>query len=229
MTEFGYFGTVDSPAIDGVFSANSYATALEDGVQSVHWLEMSKNSFLSDSGALTRGAAFYGIQLLSQVAPPGATWLTTSDNSSGNNDVETHATLLADGSIGLLIVNLGSDSTRDVDRAAASLRITIDTALLLEGKNVLAVVARRSAENQRRSGRRIVGNPAVVQVFGPTSDYKRSLFNGLAQVIVQSTTQPGEIVLTASSLELVPYRLVIETRAANSPALAQSSVERVSD
>ncbi len=49
MTEFGYFGSVDNPAIDGVFAANTYATALADGIQSVHWLELSKNSFLGDS------------------------------------------------------------------------------------------------------------------------------------------------------------------------------------
>ena len=37
-------------------------------------------------------------------------------------------------------------------------------------------------------------------VFPPTAlEWKRSLFNGLAQIIVQSTTEPGEIALTAKS------------------------------
>jgi hypothetical protein len=115
MTEFGYFGAGLANGLDGVFAANTYATALEEGVKSAHWLEMSKNSFVGDSGSLTRGSGFYGIQVMSQIAQPGATWLTTSDNSTGNNDVETHATLLPDGSIGLLIANLGTDVTRDAN------------------------------------------------------------------------------------------------------------------
>ena len=114
MTEFGYFGAGLAAGLDGVFAANSYATALEEGVKSAHWLEMSKNSFLGD-GTPTPGSGYYGIQVMSQVAQPGATFLATSDNSSGDNDVETHATLLADGSIGLLIVNLGVDVTRNAN------------------------------------------------------------------------------------------------------------------
>lgn len=114
MTEFGYFGAGLAAGLDGVFAANSYATALEEGVKSAHWLEMSKNSFLGD-GTPTPGSGYYGIQVMSQVAQPGAKFLATSDSSTGDNDVETHATLLADGSIGLLIANLGVDSTKNAN------------------------------------------------------------------------------------------------------------------
>jgi hypothetical protein len=115
MTEFGYFGAQLAAGLDGVFAANTYATDLENGVQSAEWLEMSKNSFIGDSSALTRGSAFYGIQVFSHIAPAGSTFLTTNDNSSGNNSVDTHATLLPDGRIGIFIANLGTSSASDAN------------------------------------------------------------------------------------------------------------------
>jgi hypothetical protein len=115
MTEFGYFGAQLAAGLDGVYAANTYATDLENGVKSADWLEMSKSSFVGDSSALTRGSAFYGIQVFSHVAPEGATFLTTSDNSSGNNSVDTHATLLPDGRIGLFFANLGTNSASDAN------------------------------------------------------------------------------------------------------------------
>ena len=115
MTEFGYFNPVTTPSIDGVFAANTYATALEEGVQSVHWLEMSKNSFLGDTNNQTPGPAYYGIQLFSQIAEAGSSFVTTTDSSTGNNDVETHATVMPDGSVGLLIANLASVASSDAN------------------------------------------------------------------------------------------------------------------
>jgi beta-galactosidase len=38
-----------------------------------------------------------------------------------------------------------------------------------------------------------------VKILTAPGDWKRSLFNGLAQIIVQSTGQTGEITLTAKS------------------------------
>ena len=43
--------------------------------------------------------------------------------------------------------------------------------------------------------------------------WQRSVFNGLAQIIVQSTKQPGEIKLTARSPGLAPAVLAIPTKA----------------
>ncbi len=42
------------------------------------------------------------------------------------------------------------------------------------------------------------------QFIGPSSKWSRSLFNGLAQVIVQTTTELGEIKLTANTGGLAP-------------------------
>jgi beta-galactosidase len=43
-------------------------------------------------------------------------------------------------------------------------------------------------------------------------DWQRSVFNGLGQVLVQSTTQPGEIKLTGSVKGLLPAKEIIESR-----------------
>jgi len=85
------------------------------------------------------------------------------------------------------------NATRVIALAADQLR---------SGKNVIAIVAtppevRR--DNRDGGGRENFGIPGQVVVITPPGDWKRSLFSGLAQVIVQSTGQPGEITLTAKS------------------------------
>jgi hypothetical protein len=123
MTEFGYFGTLSNTVVDGVYAANTYATALADGVQSVHWLELSKNSFLGDAQAQTRGPAFYGIQVFSHIAKPGAEFVATT-SSDGN--IEVHSTRLPDGRVGLLIANLNSSGSSNVN-------VDIDGSVLGQG------------------------------------------------------------------------------------------------
>ena len=59
--------------------------------------------------------------------------------------------------------------------------------------------------------------PDVFTANGPadsmtSANWKRSLFNGLAQVVVQSTREPGEITLTASSPGLSPKALKLQTQ-----------------
>jgi beta-galactosidase len=51
----------------------------------------------------------------------------------------------------------------------------------------------------------IVGKPTPVQ-------WSRSLFNGLAQIIVQSKREAGEIKLTASANGLAPVTFVLPTK-----------------
>jgi hypothetical protein len=64
------------------------------------------------------------------------------------------------------------------------------------------------------------GNPAVVKVVTLAEGWKRNLFNGLAQVIVQSTGQTGDITLTATSPNLTPAVLKFTLQAAFTPASA---------
>lgn len=56
-------------------------------------------------------------------------------------------------------------------------------------------------------------NPGLIQLRYAASPWKRKLFSGLAQVIIQSTDQTGEIVLTAKSKELKTAVITISSTA----------------
>lgn len=72
--------------------------------------------------------------------------------------------------------------------------IAIATDLLKQGENVLAIVT-ENADANRTPKHDLVS----VQIKQQAGQWKRKLFNGLAQVIIQSTGEPGEIVLKAAS------------------------------
>ena len=82
----------------------------------------------------------------------------------------------------------------------------LDGKELLPGRNVVTIVATRLSDAQKRAQlfQWNVAGPAAVQVIVPSSPWKRSVFHGLAQVIVQSTLQGGSIELTATSAALSP-------------------------
>jgi hypothetical protein len=132
MTEFGYFGAAMSQTNNGVFAANTYATALAAGVNSAHWLELSSDTYLGDNATdtngdgvpdvpPTKGGAYYGIQVFSRIAQPDSAFVQTS-SSSGN--LEAHSLLLPDGRVGLLLANLNSSGSSTVD-------VSIDDAALI--------------------------------------------------------------------------------------------------
>jgi beta-galactosidase len=102
----------------------------------------------------------------------------------------------------LLYLN-GKLLAEKVARENAGDEINLSTDTLLPGNNVIAIVAKlfQGGPGNRGGGARRgnVGNPGQIRVVTPPSDWKRSLFSGLAQVIVQSTGHPGEITLTAKS------------------------------
>jgi beta-galactosidase len=70
--------------------------------------------------------------------------------------------------------------------------------LLREGRNVLAVIA-APYENDRARERALKVPAAVLRVESAPPPYRRRLFNGLAQVIVQSTGEAGPIRLIATA------------------------------
>ena len=73
----------------------------------------------------------------------------------------------------------------------------LDESLLHEGKNTIAIIAVPLLKKYPWDT--VNTNPGVFQVVTPAPAWKRKLFNGLAQVIIQSTGEPGDIVLTATS------------------------------
>jgi beta-galactosidase len=92
----------------------------------------------------------------------------------------------------------------------------VETGALRPGRNIVAILATPRAERGRDQGGRVRSGPAMIKLIVPPGDWKRSAFNGLAQVIVQSTGQPGQITLRASSPGLSPGSVQLEMQTATS-------------
>ena len=82
----------------------------------------------------------------------------------------------------------------------------LDPAALRPTGNVLRIESTRFAEWSQREGLRQF-HPAALRIETAAPAWKRTTFNGLAQVIVQSTGEPGEIVLEATSAGLATAQL----------------------
>lgn len=99
-------------------------------------------------------------------------------------------------------VNGQSIATR-LPRTNSDHELNLGRELLQPGRNIVAVVAAVGEGGPQRGGRnRPEAGRGVVRIVTPAGHWKRSVFNGLAQVIVQSTQQSGEITLKASSPDL---------------------------
>jgi beta-galactosidase len=81
------------------------------------------------------------------------------------------------------------------------------------GDNVIAVGVRNSSG---QGGLKPDVNLDIVGELKPLP-WSRSLFNGLAQIIVQSTKDAGEIKLTATAVGLAPTTAVLETKQTAQP------------
>lgn len=97
----------------------------------------------------------------------------------------------------------GQAVAQNVARAAGH-DFKLDPALLRSGKNVIAVVATplTGGRGRGQGGQGGAGNTPMAKMVTAPDNWKRSVFNGLAQVIVQSTQQSGEVTLKASSPDL---------------------------
>ncbi|SDT03627.1 beta-galactosidase [Mucilaginibacter mallensis] len=87
----------------------------------------------------------------------------------------------------------------------------LDASLLHPGSNTIAIVATPLLKANIWAD--VNTDPGLIQLVYPALPYKRKLFNGYAQVIVQSTGQPGTIILKAASPGLKEH--TIEITAAN--------------
>jgi beta-galactosidase len=88
----------------------------------------------------------------------------------------------------------------------------LDHTILRPDKNVYAIIGNQLAKKNQWED--LNTDPGIIQVITPAPTWKRSVFNGLAQVIVQSTQQPGKINLTVTSQDLSKAVLSLETQAA---------------
>lgn len=88
--------------------------------------------------------------------------------------------------------------------------IIIDPKILRTGRNAIAIVAVPLLK--KYSWDIINTNPGNIQVSIPAEGWKRKLFNGYAQVIIQTGNSKGEIKLTASADGLPVTTIIIQQK-----------------
>lgn len=88
----------------------------------------------------------------------------------------------------------------------------LDQAILRNGKNIYAIVGTPLAKRFQYDN--LNTDPGVIQILTPAEPWKRKVFNGLAQVIVQSSQQAGEAILTVTADGLSNGTVKIETQTA---------------
>jgi beta-galactosidase len=85
----------------------------------------------------------------------------------------------------------------------------LDKNILKPGKNLIAILA--TPIGKKYDWDNVNTDPGLIQIVTPAQPWKRKLFNGLAQVIVQTTKEPGEIILTATSPGLQPATIKLQS------------------
>jgi beta-galactosidase len=109
----------------------------------------------------------------------------------------------------------GHELARDIDTSTVGPAHRLDPAQLVAGVNrVQLMVTPFEDKRNHIPGLTRLG---FVHVVTPAPPARRSLFSGLAQVIVQSTQEPGEIRLTAKSDGLPPAEATVTARPATLP------------
>jgi beta-galactosidase len=86
----------------------------------------------------------------------------------------------------------------------------VNHSIIKPGINVYAVAGQRFRKTHQWDEPNT--DPGLVQVISPSLQWERKLFNGLAQVIVQSTKQPGELMLKATAEGLQQTVIKIQTQ-----------------
>lgn len=94
----------------------------------------------------------------------------------------------------------------------------IDRSIVHTGKNVIVIVAVPLLKKSQWD--EVNMRPGLFQVITHAPVWKRKLFNGLAQIIVQSTGEQGDVILSASSNGLKQAEIKIKT----SPAQQRAAV-----
>ena len=97
--------------------------------------------------------------------------------------------------------------TSGMKRDKASHEFKLDKALVHKGKNEYVIAA--TPLLKQNVWDELNTYPGTVKVVYPAGKWQRRVFNGLAQVIVQSTMTPGIITLKASAEGLTPATAVI--------------------
>jgi beta-galactosidase len=105
----------------------------------------------------------------------------------------------------------------NVKETGSNTGFVIDKSVLRSGKNVIAIIAAPLLKKNRWDN--VNTRPGLFQIITPAQTWKRKLFNGLAQVIVQSTGEPGTIILSAVSGSLKKELTIQSAVAEQRPAV----------
>lgn len=105
----------------------------------------------------------------------------------------------------------GHPVARGILRDAPDQSFRLPHQFLVCGKNDYAVVGQRFRKKTPWDEPNV--SPGVVQTVVPAPQWKRKVFNGLAQVLVQSTSTAGQIVLHATANGLQDAETRIQTKA----------------
>lgn len=110
------------------------------------------------------------------------------------------------GAVQSLFIN-GKEIAQRKNAGEIGAGITLDKALLKTGENVITIL--NTPIPKKNEWDNVNTDPGVIQIHVDADQYKRKLFNGLAQVIVQAD-EKGEVVLEASGSGLNPAVLKIQ-------------------
>lgn len=124
----------------------------------------------------------------------------------------------SDANITLFYKNIGVEQTIYVNGKAIASNLkqnetvngfVLDRKMLKPGKNLVAILA--TPIPKKYDWETVNTDPGLIQIVTAAKPWKRKLFNGLAQVIVQTTKDAGEITLTASSPGLQPTTIKLRS------------------
>ncbi|MEZ2338001.1 beta-galactosidase GalA [Mucilaginibacter sp. RCC_168] len=104
----------------------------------------------------------------------------------------------------------GKEIGHEIKESDGKQEFKLDASLLHPGTNTIAIVATPLLKANIWAS--VNTDPGLIQLVYPPAPYKRKLFNGYAQVIVQSTGQPGTIILKAGSPGLKESVVEISTK-----------------
>jgi len=106
---------------------------------------------------------------------------------------------------------------KDIKRGDPGQVFVLDHKILTKGKNEVVFAGKPFVK--QTEWEEINTNPGTIKVFNPALQWKRKTFNGLAQIIIRTTRQAGEITLTAASEGLIPATIKI---------MAETAISRLS-
>lgn len=91
----------------------------------------------------------------------------------------------------------GKEIAHEVKVSDGNAEFKLEASMLRAGVNTIAIAATPLLKANMWAS--VNTDPGLIQMVYPAASYKRKLFSGYAQVIVQSTGQPGKITLKATS------------------------------